>query len=31
MKKTNKSRWAAWVLSLLPLVMIAAVYRRLAG
>lgn len=29
MKKTNKKQAAAWVLSLLPLVMIAAVYRRL--
>ena len=29
MKKTNKKQVAAWVLSLLPLVMIAAVYRRL--
>ena len=27
--KTNKKQAAAWVLSLLPLVMIAAVYRRL--
>ena len=27
MKKTNKKQAAAWVLSLLPLVMIAAVYR----
>ena len=29
MKKTNKKQAAAWLLSLLPLVMIAAVYRRL--
>lgn len=29
MKKTNKKQAAAWVLSLLPLVMIAAVYCRL--
>ena len=29
MKKTNKKQVAAWVLSLLPLAMIAAVYRRL--
>lgn len=31
MKKTNKKQAAAWLLSLLPLAMIAAVYRRLAG
>ena len=29
MKKTNKKQAAAWLLSLLPLAMIAAVYRRL--